>query len=184
MILRIIYSIFSFLLLIYLVWPGPNYVEDFSSLPKSMRSTEPGDTYQVRNIKAYYSDFFREFVVPYYQQNYQNLSRLPFPPIRLNYPPESALTMVREQILSTYLEELVYPMKTSVFVNGFEPFYSDGRPKYKGAVHIREVETVFNSKTTLRFYPSPIWARFVIWVGINIILLCLWNYWKKVLTDD
>ena len=176
-----IFTIFALLLLLYMLWPAPSYVEDFSPLPKSLKSKEPGDTVQVPNIAAYFSENFRNSVIPYYKNEYQNLSRLPFPPLKLNHPPEFAYTAIRDQTPSTYLEELVYPLRDSLFINGFEPFYEDGRPKYKGATDIVVDDIFFKSKTIIRFYPSPAWAKFITWFGITLSLILLWKLSKKII---
>lgn len=184
MILKIVFGIFSFLLLIYLVLPGPTVVESFPEIPQSLKSDEPGDTVQVPNTKAYFSGFFRSWVVPFYQKQYQELTLLPFVPLRLNYPPELAFGFVRDQVKSTYLEELVYPLRDSVFINGFEPFYENGRPRYKGALPIEIGNTTFDTKTTLRFYPSPLWARIAAWLGIVVSLGLLGKLGRRIIFHD
>lgn len=179
--LKIVGGIFSFLLLIYLAWPGPTSIEDFSALPSSVRSKLDGDTWQVPNDKAYFSDNYRSFVIPFYKQIYQQKSHLPFPPLRLNYPPEFAYTAVKVQTESTYLEELVYPLRGSLFVNGFEQFYADGQPVYPRAVKFNVEGQKYNTKVTLRYYPSPLWVRFLTWAGINLAVVLLWRFGKRAI---
>lgn len=179
--MKLTFIIFSILLLTYMLLPSPLRVEDFGPLPQSLKSDEPGDTVQVKNVSAYYSNHFRDFVMPYYKTQYQSLTDFPFAPMRFNHPPEFAYTAVKEQTLSTYLEELVYPLRDSIFINGFEPFYKDGEPKFPGATDLVVNGIFFDTKTTLRFYPSPLWARTVAWFGICLSILMLWNLGRRIL---
>ncbi|MDP3733008.1 MAG: hypothetical protein Q8Q91_00560, partial [Candidatus Daviesbacteria bacterium] len=121
-----IFLIFSFLLLIYMMWPGLGKIDQFADLPSSEKSKLEGDTIQIPNVSAYFSNNFRDFVVPFYLSNYQNLTKFPFPPMRLNHPPEFSWTAIKRHTDSTYLEELVYPVRDSLYVNGFEPFEETG----------------------------------------------------------
>lgn len=177
---KIVLGILSLLFLVYLLMPGPTSIKDFSPLPDSVKSTEEGDTIQVPNVSAYFSNFFRPIVIPFYKQEMQKNTLFPFPPLELNYPPEFAFTAIKDQTQSTYLEEFVYPLRESTFVNGFEPFYENGRPKYLGATQIVVNQRVFNSKTTLRYYPSSLWARMVVWLGVNISIFLLWKLIRGV----
>lgn len=183
MTLRLILSICSLGLLIYLVLPGPSSIDSFPGLPGSLKSIEPGDTVQVSNVAAYYSQLYRNDVVSFYRTQYQNQTAEFLSPLRLNYPPEFAYTAIKDQTRSTYLEELVYPMRDSIFINGFEPFYEDNRPKYRGATDIIVDGAFFNTKTTLHYYGSPIWARVVVWAGINLAVFGLWIVGKKIFRE-
>lgn len=181
MIGKIVFAAFSLALLVYMVLPGPKLVSDFSSLPGGLKSVEPGDTVQVPNIAAYYSYIYRAEVMAFYKQSYQRLTLFPFLPLRLNYPPEFAYTAIKDQTRSTFLEELIYPLRDSIFVNGFEPFYANGKPKYWGATHIEINGIIFNTKTNIRYYPSPLWVRIVVWAGLNVGLIWLWRLGGSVL---
>lgn len=161
-----VFIFFSLLLLIYMVWPGPSKIFDFLPLPSSDRSQLEGDTVQIPNVTAYFSDNFREFVVPFYQKNYQEKSHLPFPPFKLNHPPEYSWTAIKKHTDSTYIEELIYPLKGSLYVNGFEPFYDNGQPKYWGAARFEVNGHNWFTKTTLRYYPSKLITRVLVWLGI------------------
>lgn len=176
-----IFLIFSFLLLIYMLWPGPSRISDFKALPDSDKSTLEGDTIQVPEVSAYFSNNFRGFTVPFYLGNYQNLVKLPFPPLRLNYPPEYSWTAIKKHTDSTYLEELVYPLRDSLYVNGFEPFEENGEPKYWGAVKFEIGANIWFTKTTLRFFPSPVWVRIVTWFGILLSVFLLYRMGKVIL---
>ena len=45
---------------------------------------------------------------------------------RLNYPPEDAQTLIRDQTQATFLEEIVHPMRESLFIAGNETGSSRG----------------------------------------------------------
>ncbi|MCL5783779.1 MAG: hypothetical protein M1142_00275 [Patescibacteria group bacterium] len=175
----IVFIIFSLLLLVYLLAPGPSSINDFSPLPASAKSTLSGDTVQVPNVSAYYSDEYRNFTTNFYRQHYQELTKFFFLPIRLNYPPEFAYTAIKDQTESTYLEEYVYPLRDSLFVNGMEPF-ENGLPRYAGAIKFLEAGQAWETKATLRFYPSPLWARGTVWLGINIAFIGLWKLGRRI----
>jgi hypothetical protein len=178
---RLLFISFSIILLIYLIIPGPGSVFDFPALPESTKSDEPGDTYQVPNIVAYFSANFRDFVILFYSSNYQSRSTILIPPLRLNHPPEYGWETVRDRVTSTYLEELVYPLRDSLFINGYEPFLENGEPRFAGAVPIEINGMNYDTKTTLRYYPSPVWARMLVWVGIVTSILLIWKVGKKVI---
>lgn len=179
--MKILFIIFSLLLLIYLLWPGPSKIADFPALPDSSKSTLEGDTIQIPNVSAYFSDQFREFVTGFYLKYYQNLTHSPFPPLRLNHPPEYSWIAIKRHTDSTYIEELVYPLRDSIYINGFEPLYQDGLPRWWGAIKFEVLGEEYFTKTTLRFYPSPIWARVLVWVGIIISISLIFKLGKKII---
>lgn len=176
-----IFLIFSGLLLIYMLWPGPSKISNFKALPVSDKSTLEGDTIQLPNVAAYFSDNYREFVVPFYVSNYQEKSSLPFPPIRINRPPEYSWIAIKKHTDSTYLEELIYPLRDSLYVNGFEPFYSDGSPKFWGSTKFEVNGHSWFTKTTLRFYPSNYFVRIIVWFGIIVSINFLYRLGRKIL---
>ena len=92
-----------------MIWPEPNRISDFKPLPNSAKSTLEGDTIQIPNVSAYFSNQFRQFVVPFYLKDYQQNSHFPFPPLKLNHPPEDSWVVIKKPTDTTYLEELVYP---------------------------------------------------------------------------
>ncbi len=179
--MKYLFFFFSSLLLIYMLWPGPSRIDQFSPLPNSLKSKLEGDTIQIPNVSAYFSDNFREFVVPFYLKNYWNLTKLPFPPLRLNYAPEFSWIAIKKHTDSTYLEELVYPLRSSLYVNGLEPFYSDSRPKFWGATKFEVEGKSHLTKTTLRFYPSSLGVRFLVWAGIILSINLLYKMMRKII---
>lgn len=181
----LIYGMLSLGLLFYMLAPSPASIQQISALPDSLKSTEPGDTVQVPNIAAYYSNLYRKDVVNFYQNEIHKKVGLPIPPIRINHPPEYAYSAIKDQTRSTYLEEIVYPLKVSLFVNGFEPHYEDGTPKYRGATDIIVDGVKFNTKTTLRIYPQDMFSAIATWLGINLsVLLVIIMFFKIVLGKE
>lgn len=176
-----VFIIFSGLLLIYMLWPGPGKISDFTPLLSSDKSDLPGDTVQVPNVAGYFSDNYREFVMQFFLTDYQKKSRFPFPPIRLNRPPEYSWKVIKKHTDNTYLEELVYPLRDSLYIAGLEPFYSDGQPKFWGSSKLDFLGHTWYTKTTLRFFPSRTTVRILVWVGIITSLYLLFRLGRKIL---
>lgn len=179
--LKKVFISFSILLLIYMLWPGPAKISDFSPLPSSIKSNLEGDTVQVSNVSAYFSDNFREYVTPFYYKNFQDLSRFPFPPLRINRPPEYSWQVIKKHTDSTYLEEYIYPLRDSIYVNGYEPFYSDGKPKFWGSIKFELPQGAFFTKVTLRYFPSTYLVRILVWAGIVVSIYFLYILGRKIL---
>ncbi|MFC1710104.1 hypothetical protein ACFL0F_00380 [Patescibacteria group bacterium] len=181
---KTLFILFSVVLFIYMLWPwGPKVVSDFKDLPDSAKSTLDGDTVQVPNVAGYFSENYRDFVVPYYVNEYQSLINFPFAPLRLVYPPEYAYTAIKEQTQSTYLEELVYPLRNSLFVNGMEPIGKDGEQLFAGAAEFGFEGNLYPTKTTIRFYPPTYFVRLLVWFGIVVSVYSLWKVGRRVLTN-
>ena len=176
-----LYLLFFGLLFIYMVMPGPSQISDFKALPTSDKSKLAGDTFQIPNVSGYFSNNFRKFVVSFYLTNYWQKTFLPFPPIRLNYPPEYSWVAIKKHTDSTYLEELIYPLRDSVYINGFEPFYEDGTSKFWGASTFNIEKNSWFTKTTLRFYPSLLGARILVWLGITLSAFWIIKLSKKII---
>lgn len=175
---KIILIIVFLLGLTYILWPGPEHISDFPPLPGSFKSDEPGDTYQNPNNAAYFSNLRRGEVTRFYGDkfSYLNIFGIKIPALNFNHPPEEAFTYIRDQQPSTYLEQFSYPLRDSLFVNGFEPFDLNGKPYREGATTIFVNDSFYESKTTLRYYGSPIPARVMIYLliwGSGYLLLKL-----------
>lgn len=178
-----IFLIFSVLLLIYMLWPGPSKISQFRTLPDSAKSTLSGDTTQFSNITAYFSNHFRDFVTNFYYKNFWEVSHLPFPPLKLNHPPEYAWIAINVNVDSTYLEEYIYPLRDSLFVNGFETHQDDGSLIFVGAPALEEANKIWYSKTTLRFYSSNFMAKIIVWLGIIIVIRSLYRLTKNIIKE-
>jgi len=156
--------ILSFLLLVYMFLPGPDSITDFPALPDSIKSSLEGDTIQVPNVSAYFSNNYRDFVIPYYYDSYKEGTIVPFGPLRLNYPPEEAQVIIRDQTKSTFLEEIVHPFRESFYINGYEPKEPQNIIEVGGKIWKQKVIVKFvPSNTLLRVFISLI-TMVLIWV--------------------
>jgi hypothetical protein len=144
--------------LVYLFLPAPVYPD----LSLSTRSNEPGDTWQNPDQKAFFTDKTRQQVLSELQTSFSLLS---IPSFRLNYRPEESTRFVREQINSYYLEEIVHPLRESLFVNGWEPqnapYWQSVEPDKRPSIQIDGV--YYNSKITLKPVYSSAWGRILVW---------------------
>lgn len=177
---------FVFILgLVYLVWPGPTHTRDFPPLPDSLKSDEPGDTWENPNNAAYFSNFRRKDVMNFYldQFSYLNIFGFKIPPLRFNHPPEESFTYIRDQQPSTYLEQLSYPLRDSIFINGFEPFDEQGKPYRIGATDIFIKGNFYETKTTIRYYGSPVFSRVIIYILIWVGAYFLYKLSKKAILE-
>ena len=110
-ILIVVFCLFNILAIVYLIGPTPTLPD----LVNSVKSDEPGDTTQLKNVSAYYTNMSRTEVMNFYKAYYSGPFR-----IILNYPPETAKTIIKDTIQSYYLQEFVLPFKESLYINGFE----------------------------------------------------------------
>lgn len=190
--MRIILSLFFLLGLIYLILPGPEKIEEFPRLPGSLKSQLPGDTVQNPNIAAYFSDYDRPFVTGFYKKEFneiyckKNILGIPNPlcfiaPIKLIHPPEKAFNYIRDQQESTYLEEYLFPMRESLFVNGYEPIYRDGRKFNYKSLPLEMDGNVYFSKATVRYYPSSVWSRVIVYGLVWVSLTALFRLGRRVI---
>lgn len=161
--LKIILALIAFLLgALYLLTPSPQ-VPDLSG---AIRSDEPGDTWQNPDQKAFYTNRTRKEVIPEMQSKFSTtLLGFTIPSYRLNYRVEESYEFVRDQVKAYYLEEVVYPFKESLFVNGWEP---TNAPEFRHLAEIDKPRVTFKgvtylSKVTLRPVYSAPWARLLIW---------------------
>jgi hypothetical protein len=171
--------------LIYLVWPGPASINEIPELATSLKSDEPGDTTQNKNIAAYFSNNRREEVTGFYsgQFGYLNFLGFKIPPIRMNLPPEEAFTYIRDQQPSTYLEQFTYPFRDSLYVNGFEPFDEKGKEYRKGATQINIKGSYYLSKTTVRYYGSSVAVRVFLYILAWVCMILIYKLFRKALSD-
>ena len=172
-IVKYFFIIISAIFLIYLSLPSPDFPENSS---KSIQSKELADM-EDANRKGYYSDEDREDVINYYKNSFDtlavfNIQRISY---RLNYPPENAQTIIRDQTRSTFLEEIVHPFRESLFINGFEPKYDqdviiDNGKRWKQKIIVKYVE-------------SSLVARFVFGVSTLALLTLIYKESINFLKD-
>jgi len=165
--------------LFYLLLPSPK----ISPLPQSLRSQEEGDTWQVPGVSGYYTDLKRADVLNYYQQSFA-LPFFKFLPLnyRLNQPPEYAKQVIRSEIIVSYFEEIVHPFRETLIVTGFEPsvLYKDKSGKIAQTAIIVGGKNYF-SKVTIRYLPTPIWKRILLFVFFLFSFGGLILIWRRIL---
>lgn len=156
-----IFSALAVVLLGYLLL-YPNV--EFPTPPlDSVQSMEMADT-EAQYRRAYFTNYSREEVINHYRKQMDYL-----PTQRLNYPPEDAQTIIRDQTRSVYLEELTHPFRESVFINGFIASTAKDDIWYKGE-H-------FDQKITIRFVPNNLIIRFIIMVITLILAFVVIKEW-------
>jgi len=172
--MRIIFKttflLFCIVFLFYLGLPS----SDFPFPPSDAYvSDEPADV-ETPLRRGYYTNYSRAEVLAHYQNQFRKSSflGLTLPTYRLNYPPEEAQTIIRDQARSTFLEEIVHPFRESLFVNGFEP------KEARDAVFTNGVN--WRQKIIVRYIPSSLLTRFLVGLGTLLLIILLSNGWKKL----
>lgn len=166
------YIITSILFIIYLIIPSPGFPKQLSG---SLQSIEPADKESFYR-RSYFLNSDRSDVLEYFTSQYKyGLFRLPFLTYRLNYPPEEAQTLIRDQTRSTYLEEIVHPFRESLFVNGYEP------KENKDVIFVENVFWKF--KVTVKQIESNVVLRLAMAVVLIIFIPFLYSNTKVTLID-
>ena len=167
-ILKLGFFIFSGILVFYLLLPNPSFPEP---PPDALQSNEPADT-ETTLRRAYFTNFTREEVLVHYKNQLEKSAFLgvPLPTYRLNYPPEEAKTIIRDQTRSTFLEEIVHPLRESIFINGFEP------KDPKDAIFIDE--KFWRQKIIVRFVPNSTLFRLAIVIPTLFLLVVIFRNWQ------
>lgn len=146
---------------IYMIFPEPKYP---SPLPDSVQSMEKADTEDPMR-RAYFTNYTREQVIAHYKNQFRYQPFI----LRLNYPPEESQTIIRDQTRSTYLEELVHPLRESMFINGFEPRVPKDDIWYKG-IHYQE-------KVIVKYVPTSVFVRLPIAVAsLAALFFVVWQF--------
>lgn len=145
--------IFNFFAVLYLISPIPKIPD----LPNSIKSDLPGDTIQIPNVSAYYTNQSRAEVIDFYKTHYTGLFK-----INLNHPPEKAKEIISDTIQSYYFEELVLPYKESLYINGFE-WASDvfTKPENRVKNKLLYQNQEYKAKITIRTFPTSIPKRLI-----------------------
>lgn len=147
-IIKILFFIVSLTLFAYVFPPSPDFPE---MLPNSIQSTEPADI-ETPLRRGYYTNLTRPEIIEHYNSIFKN--NLGFITLRLNYPPEEAQTIIRDQTKSTFLEELVHPFRESLYINGFE----SEKTIYQLVIDGK----TWNQKVIVRYVPSSVWVRLIV----------------------
>lgn len=168
-IVKILFAGFLLILIGYLLLPSPNFP---LQPPDAVQSLEDADT-EIPLRRAYFTNFTREEVLAHYQRQFEwSFLGIPLLTYRLNYPPEDAQALIRDQTRSTFLEEIIHPFRESFFVNGFKPSLAKDDIWYKGR-H-------FEQKITVKYVPSSIFVRFPLAIFSFVALWFLAREWLAV----
>lgn len=149
-----LFFVIFFISLSFYVYPASS---EFPKPPEgAVQSYEPADVESPLR-RGYYTNLNRQEVISHYEKEFnQGFVYVP----RLNYPPEEAPTLIRDQTKSSYLEEIVHPLRESIYINGFTPKEEQYAQYYEG---VR-----YNQKIIIRYIPSSVWIRFMIIAGSSL----------------
>lgn len=142
-IFSILYLVFSILFLAYLALPAPTFPK---TLWDFVTSDQPADKESPLR-RGYYTNLTRDQLMSHYIREFGW-------GLTLNYPPEEAKTLIRDQTKSTFLEEIVHPFRESLFVNGYEPKQSE-------EILVVE-EKHFDKKVIVKYVNSNLFVRFAL----------------------
>ncbi len=166
----------------YLTRPLPGVPD----LANSARSDEPGDTWQNPDQKAFYTNRDNRQDILGELQNKFSLSGLAkFLSYRLNYRPEEAQELVRDQLKSYYLEEVVHPLRESLFINVLDPAKSPliddvDRAQQRMYLHGQ----FYPIKVTMRPVYSSLASRLLVWTLIFPAALAVYLSLKKSFSEN
>ena len=99
----------NIVIIYYLYLPLPG----ISDLPDSTKSDLPGDTVQIPNVSAYFTNLSRDQIISFYRLQFTS----PFT-IEINHPPEKSKQIILDTTQSYYFYEFYIPFKGSLYVNG------------------------------------------------------------------
>lgn len=149
---------------VYTLLPSPKFP---APPPNAVQSTEEADSEDPLR-RAYFTNYTREQVIDHYRNQFRYQPFI----LRLNYPPEDAQTIIRDQTRSTYLEELVHPLRESLFINGFVPRVAKDDIWYKG--------THYEEKITVKYVVASAFVRVPIaTLSVAALAFVIKEYFKK-----
>lgn len=153
MFLRFFFLAFFITLSVYVYPTSPEFPQPPSG---SVQSNEPADVESPLR-RGYYTNLSRAEVLAHYEKEFnQGFYYAP----RLNYPPEEAPALIRDQTKSTFLEEITHPLRESIYINGFEP-KEEQYAQFFGGVRYKQ-------KIIVRYVPSNNWVRLAIITGSTL----------------
>lgn len=158
---RFSFFVLAFVVFLYLAPQSPSFPKP---PPDSVQSLEKADTEDVLR-RSYFTQLNRQDILKHYQAELGQIEIFgqKVPSYGLNYPPEDAFWLIRDQTRSTFLEEIVHPFRESLYINGFQPKVDKDDIWYKG-YH-------YKTKITIKYAPSPVWLRLSLLIVTLPILL-------------
>jgi len=174
-ILKITFVLFCIVILSYLALPSFSFP---TPPPDSLQSKEPADS-ETSLRRAYFTNYSRAEVLAWYENQFKESKFLGMsvglPTLLLNYPPEDSQAIIRDQTMSTYLQEVVLPLRESLYINGFEP------KEAKDAIFIED--RPWNQKIIIRYVPVSLWVRIGAFAATVVLMVILFGEWRKFLTN-
>lgn len=165
--------IVNIIFVLYLLIPVPTLPD----LPYSAKSDEPGDTTQMVNITAFYTNQTRTQVINFYKAKYTSPII-----IRLNHPPEKSKEIIRDTTQSYYLEEFIIPFKESIFVNGYEwenDVFTKPEARAKNKLIFKGKE--YKAKITIKKFPTNIAQRLFTLLSVEIGIIYIIYFYRQFL---
>ncbi|MEI8067864.1 MAG: hypothetical protein WCG91_02880 [Candidatus Shapirobacteria bacterium] len=170
-ILIVLLVIFNILAVLYLISPTPKIPD----LINSVKSDKSEDTTEIPNVSGYFTNMSRAQVMDFYKKNYNGL----FKTIS-NYPPEKAKTLFRVNMETYYLEEISFPFKESLYINGFE-WENDvfTKPEKRAAINYKGTD--YKSRITIRTFPTSIPNRLISFFFTESVIIFAFYAYKSFL---
>lgn len=167
--LIVLFCFFNIISLVYLIRPTPIPPD----LANSIKSDEPGDTVQLKNVSAYYTNMTRTEVMNFYKAYYSGPFR-----VIINHPPEKSKEIIKDTIQSYYLEEYILPFKESLYINGFEwenDVFTKPENRVKNKLIFKGKE--YKAKVTIKTFPTSIPKRIAAFLFTEgVIIFTIFSY--------
>ncbi len=165
----ILNALYILVLIVFITYLFPKSPPFPPPPPDAVQSMEKADT-ETTLRRAYFTNYTRDQIIAHYKAHFRH-----FPTLNLNYPPEDAQTLIRDQTRSYYLEELVHPFRESLYINGFIPTKAKDEIWYKGE-H-------FQQKITIKYSPSNIYVRIILAVITSLVAYMIINLFLQSLNE-
>ncbi len=174
--LIILFCLFNIWAIAYLISPTPIPPD----LINSVKSDEPGDTIQMKNVSAYYTNMTRAEVMDFYKEYYNGPFR-----IIINHPPERSKEIIKNTMQSYYLEEYILPFKESLYVNGFEwenDVFTKPEKRIKNKLFFQGKE--YKTKVTLKTFPTSVPKRIFAFLFTQSAIIFGFYLYKSFLSKN
>ena len=159
---KILFAVFSISLLVYIALPEPSFPD---ALWDFKVSTQPADQETLLR-RGYYTNITREQLMSHYKREFKW-------GVGLNYPPEEGQTLIRDQTKSSFLEEIVHPMRESLFVNGYRPTSDKEILEADGVI--------YEQKVIVKYVGSNVVLRLAVGLATLAALWLLLSEWFSAL---
>jgi len=171
--LKIIFIIFCLIGVFYLALPNYSFPEP---PPGSLKSDEPADLESPLR-QGYFTNMTRAEVLSWYeaQFNHSSFMGIKMPTLLLNYPPENAQTLIRDQTSSTFLQEFVHPFRESEYINGFQPLSRNNKPMFSVGGQTWQLKII------VRLVPSNVIVREIVFLLSMAMVVIIYKAFTNLL---